>query len=444
MTDSTSMNVVLLAFHFPPDPAVGALRPAKLARAIQEAGHTITVITARLPEEPAGTRHTEPGLTVLAIEPQRNPRDWYASLKRRRQSRALAGASVADSAIQESSYVIPKRVPLWKRTVFSVLLLPDHRQGFIYPAIRAASRLLSKPGSVLYTTAPPFSTHLAGWWLAVRRGVPWIAEFRDPWTDNPWKPWHVRTALSDAAERFFERRVLARATAIVSVTSGIERGFRNKVSSSKLMLTARNGIDTLVSVRENHPVKDKPFHIVHIGSFYHGRDPSALLEALSRLKERQHLAADAVRLDLVGNCRWYSGISIEKMVEARELGDWVRFHDWVPHRLAQEFVSNSDLLLLLAQNQPDQIPNKLYEYLGARRPILALVDQKGESAAMLLEVGGHHIVYDNSAEDILAALENALKTRHLKSSSQSEAILQNWTTPVQMNSIVKLIEGIPR
>jgi glycosyltransferase involved in cell wall biosynthesis len=274
------MNVVLLAYHYPPDPAVGSLRPAKVVDALRKSGHTVTVITATLPEEQAGTRHAEPGLKVVAIQPQRNPREWYAAWKRRRAGHSSQSGQRPAQA--EAAYAIPARVPLWKRTIFSFMLLPDHRQGFIRPAIRMAAPLLREPNSVLYTTAPPFSVHLAGWRLSRKVRVPWVAEFRDPWTDNAWKPWHVRTAFTDSAERWMERQVLRRASLVVAVSEGIRRGLGTRMEErTGRLVTVINGIDRLL--QPPTATKGEPFRIVHIGSFYYGRDPRMFLSALAAL-----------------------------------------------------------------------------------------------------------------------------------------------------------------
>ncbi|MEO8199504.1 MAG: glycosyltransferase family 4 protein [Gemmatimonadota bacterium] len=434
------MKAVLLAFHYPPDSAVGSLRPIKVAHSLRDAGWEVTVITATLENEKAGVRAEEAGLNVIAVKPHKNPREWYASFKRLRRGAVHNGETEAQAG---SSYIIPARVPLWKRAIFSLMLLPDHHQGFIRPAIRASLPLLRQPGSILYTTAPPFSVHLAGWMLWRKTKVPWIAEFRDPWTDNPWKPWHVRTALTDSVERWMERAVLRNANLVVAVSEGIERGFANKiVDRENKLVTIRNGIDTLLPAIPERLQDGSPFRIVHIGSFYNGRDPRAFLSALATVRERMGESTRSFRVDLVGNCRWYSGISIEKEVETLNLGDVVHFHDWVSHDRAQQFIRSSDLLLLLAQSQPDQIPNKLYEYLGTRCSILAVADRGGETARMINQVGGHYLVTGTDSREIERALESAIERVAQPNGAQAEEILRDWTTKSQMRRLVRKIEGL--
>ncbi len=110
------------------------------------------------PDERGAFRHREPGLTIETVKPWLNPRWWYINLKRR-----LGGASTEDVTTPASADGNPGRevsVPRLKRWISALLWLPDDKQGFIPPAVRAGLRAYKAGGDVLYTTVPPFSTHL--------------------------------------------------------------------------------------------------------------------------------------------------------------------------------------------------------------------------------------------------------------------------------------------
>lgn len=97
--------------------------------------------------------------------------------------------------------------------------------------------------------------------------------------------------------------------------------------------------------------------------------------------------------------------------------------------------AESDLLLLLAQNQPDQVPQKLYEYLGTRVPIIAFVDRGGETARMLERVGGHHTVFDNDVDAAVRALESVLGTSENEPAGDP-AVLEGWTADTQLKRFI--------
>jgi glycosyltransferase involved in cell wall biosynthesis len=190
---------------------------------------------------------------------------------------------------------------------------------------------------------------------------------------------------------------------------------------------------------------------VYSGTFYHSRDPRPLLDALAGMRRRRDLASADLRVDFVGRCRTYDESSVEAMVAERDLADVVHFHDWMPQADAQAIARDADLLVLIAHDQPLQVPNKLFDYLGTRRRILALVDDDGESARMLRQVGGHLIVpvHDEGVVDA-ADIERALETAYdatregrtvAVSSAASEATLQGWLSSRQMRRLVEAISA---
>jgi glycosyltransferase involved in cell wall biosynthesis len=405
-----------------------------VAQAFQRAGHEVFVLTARLPGEADAVRHQEPGLTVRAIRSIPNPRFWYLSLKEWVRGRpAKRGASGSTQV----SVPAPLSVPGWKRFLGAALWLPDDKQGFIFSASAAALR--HGPFNLIYSTAPPFSVHLAALLLKSVSRAAWAAEFRDPWTDNPWKPPHVRTTATERAERWLERRVLRSADHVVAVSEGIYRAMVSKVTARKRdpCLLVRNGIERL---RESPPDRQPgPFRIVHIGSFYHGRDPRAFLEALATVVRERSLGSDQLQLELVGNCRWFSGVSVEREVERLGLTRMVRFADWVPHEEAQAAIARADLLLLLAQDQPLQVPNKLYEYLGTRIPILAYADEEGESAAILREAGAHYLVTPANPGAGADFLAQALMRTEDSCRVGNQPALEEMTVVRQMQKLIAAV-----
>lgn len=332
---------------------------------------------------------------------------------------------------------MPAKVALWKRVLFSFLWLPDDRQGFLPAAVREAAPYLRKHRAVIIATAPPFTTLLAGLWLSRRHRYPLVVEFRDPWIGNPWKPGHVRTAMSDGIERWLERRLLRHSRAVVVVSEGLRAIYTARVPRpGPPVVLIRNGIDRVLEPSEWAPA-DNTVRIVHIGSFYHGRDPRPFLCALAAIRPR---LSRPVVVELVGKCRWFAGHSVENEVSRLGLADIVRFHDWVPHEEAQAFIRRAGVLLLLAQNQPDQVPNKLYEYLGTRRPILAFVDAGGESELMLREAGGHFIVTTQDHAEVERILSSALESE--LAPAGKPAVLNTWTTASQMRDLCRALEAL--
>ena len=216
--DSITLKVLLLSYYYPPDRAVGGQRARKVAEALRAAGHDVTVISAGdSPADSAG---------LVRIKPFVSVRDLWARMKSRTRDTGEAkdpSLGLESGRLENSS----NDVPHWKRWIFSLIWLPDDRQGYIVPAVWRAMRHSAGRPDLIYTTAPPFSVHLAGLLLKGLTGARWVAEFRDPWTTNPSKPEFVRSAFSDWAERRLERACLRQADLVIPVSEGIADRIRD-------------------------------------------------------------------------------------------------------------------------------------------------------------------------------------------------------------------------
>jgi glycosyltransferase involved in cell wall biosynthesis len=433
------MTVVLVAYHYPPDPAVGSLRAAKVARAFREAGHEVHVVTAGLPDD-AETRAPVPaGAIIHSITPIRSTREVYTALKSRWS--CLRRRPDGDGASRTTPWVPPASVAAWKRFLFSLMWLPDDRLGFILPAWRVFRSLGRNKIDLVYTTCPPYSPHLVGLLVKWRMRVRWVAEFRDPWAANTQKPWWVRSQAVDAVDAWLEVMCLRRADHIVSVSEGIHKRLfaRLEPEQRNRCVVIRNGIERLAK-RDGGGREPGPFRIVYVGTFYYSRDPRPFLRSLAAVRRKRGLGPEGLRVDLVGLCRWFGAVSVEEEVQNLGLGNVVRFCDWVPPATVRTILDQVDLLLLLAQDQPDQVPNKLYEYLGTRKPILAFADAHGETAHMLRQVGGHFVVEDEDETAAARAIETVLsRGQPIGASRAGEALLEEWTEEVQMRRLLATI-----
>ena len=437
--------VVLVTYYFPPDPAVGSLRAAKVARAFLDAGHSVDVVTSRLPGETGMRATSQPGFRVHTVKSLPDLREIMRALKARLTK--FRGRRPAEHTTDTASWSPPTQLPLWQRFFFSLLWLPDDRQGFVFPAWNKARSLLRQRTGVVYSTAPPFSPHLVGLALRWTTRARWVMEFRDPWADNTQKPWWIRTKVTDAFDARMERYCLNRADLVVTVSDGIRARLAARIpglDKSKLIVI-RNGIEQLAQ-SDSMPRRAGPVHVVYIGTFYYGRDPRPFLHGLAAVCRKHGWGAEQVRVDFAGACRSVGTVSVEDHVKNLLLSEVVHFHDWLPHVAAQRLVKDADVLLLLAQQQPDQVPNKLYEYLGVRRTILAVADAGGETATMLTRVGGHQLITNDNPAEIGRVLEELIlavrsDNHHFVASETDERLLKEWTTEAQMKRLMAAVRS---
>ncbi len=429
MKPKRPMRVLLLTRFYAPSPEVGALRPAKLAAALRAAGHEVTVVTAT----PAAAGPGGESLRdIVRIAPHPSPREWLLRTKAlvtgtaRTDERSTTSTTTLSSAPAHSGLLARARSLL-----LSFAWLPDDQQGLILPMVNAVVEAANdRRYDVLVSTAPPFSTHLAALVASTITGIPWVCEFRDPWI-------YAGSATSDmhpyasAVNRWLERLCLKRSAQVVAVTeqTGALLAARRSALSRPAPVVILNGIDRL----ESHEAATRiagPVRVLHAGNLYAGRDPRPFLHAVARLRRAGALPSTGVQVDFVGEAERYDGISMQSLVDDLELTSIVRLRGRIPHQESLAMQHAADVLLLLAQRQPIQVPNKLYEYLGAARPIVAFVDEKGESASMLRRANGHFVVTEDTP-DIDSVVRAALEAPINNWRPADRALLETWTTEVQ-------------
>jgi len=436
------MRVVFLAQAFPPHPEVGALRARNLVDALLAAGHTVILVTERVAGAVYDSTSAQKILRVIPV-------DVGAPYSRR--LRGLVGfgrtaAPVTEDSKGEGSTPVSGS---FRRLVVSLLSLPDTDQHLIRPFLRAGMRAAREGADLLYTSAPPFSIQIAGLLLRRCMGIPWVAEYRDPW-NHPWSHRDgLRTPFVRALDAKMERMALRQADAVVTVTQAAQDLLAGRLPAGHRhkMILARNGIPAwnagIVSAAPQASDHHTPFTLLHAGSLYMNRDPLAFLDGLSRFVQQRRLGPEAIQVHLIGRCREYKGRSVEALIGERSLSAIVRIEDWAPHDQVRTRMLQADTLLLFAQEQPLQIPNKLYEYLAAGPPILAFVDRVGECARLLQEVGGAEMVYEADPAAVAEILERLYDRRVAGSADLDQGNRQardRLATAVQMRELVSELE----
>jgi glycosyltransferase involved in cell wall biosynthesis len=418
-------TVLLISQAFPPEPFVGGLRAANVARAFRDAGYRVVVVTAAMAGEMAGRRDWMPGVAVHTVLLGPRYRERLTRLFGRRQPASASSAAASTPPPSNASGL--------RGVLLSLVWIPDDELRFVYPAYRAARRLLRDGVDLVYTSAPSHSTNLVGLFLRRLHRVRWAAEFRDPWC----YPQGLRvTSFTARANRWLEALSINAADYLVTVTDQTADLYRQRLGRrAAKVVVARNGIPAFTGRDPRRP--GTPFRIVYAGSLYGGRNPHAFIRAIADVAPGYTAAGIPIEVEIFAGGA-HPGVPLRELADALGLRRTVRIHDWVSHDEIQRVQRSADLLLLLAQCQPLQVPNKLYEYLGTGVPILAIADEEGETARMLRQVGGHFIVTRDRPEDIARALGEAIENRDVERATSAE-IMNEWLTDRQMQHLLEAV-----
>ena len=390
------MRVLVVAYYFPPSGGAGVQRPLKWVRYFPAAGVRPVVLTVRAGAyphlDPAMLAEVPPGVEVVRTAAP-DPFALYGRATGRSRGEAVAARTGTVGASERPA----ERAARWLR---ANVFVPDARVGWVPFAVARALRLHRRaPFDAVLTTGPPHSAHLVG--LALRRaGLPWLADFRDPWTQIHYTGALGRTRAAGRLDRALERAVLRAADAVVTVSEPLRRDLLALVPEARVSVV-RNGFDPADFAGEPPPAADGRFELTYVGSLY--AVPHALLDAAARLRG----AMPALRLRFVGSVP--DGFAAA--VEARGLGGIVAAEPAVPHADAVGAMRRAALLLLVVEPwsyAAGVVPGKTFEYLASRRPTLGLGPPDGEAAHILRDTGGGEMI----AQDDAAALDRLLRHHH--------------------------------
>lgn len=358
-------HALFVAFHYPPEASSsGVLRTLKYSRYLPDYGFRVSVIA------PATSAY-------VVSDPQ------------------LEKQIPAHTRVVRTRYINTRR-NLAVRGVYPALLaIPDVWIGWWPWAVRAGKKLFAEdPFDVVYSTSPHATSHLIAGRLAGYAAKPWVVDFRDPWIEDPPEPGTPNGLIYRNVNRRLERWVVRRSSAIIASTTHLRELLCSRypeLPAGKLHAIL-NGYDEadFAGLTIAQGAGGRQLRIVHAGSINaEFRDPRPLFTVLGRLIRSGALGAEDCAIEFVGAGAFGDSQEVRAAVAQAGLADVVSFLPRVPYDESLRRLSQADLLLLLqaSDDTVGLVPAKLYEYLRAQKPTLALV-RTGSVTEVLDRTGG--------------------------------------------------------
>lgn len=392
------MRILIISYAFPPFNSIGGVRVGKTAKYLLKAGHDVRVIAAQ--EQPfPPTLPVEIPEERIVYTPWLNIRKPVEVVSK--DAPAVKGEGQKVARRSGIGQTIKGGVRFALRTF---VYFPDANIGWVPYAVRSGARsLLDWRPDIILASSPPPSTLLVARRLARKYGVPWVADLRDLWVDHQY---YDQPAWRKVIESRLERSVLRSAAGLVTVSEPLAKTLRTKYGREPAIVL--NGFDPsdYPEVRDERRSSDgAPVRILYTGVVYEGRqDPSPLFAALKKLGTEM----PQVTVSFYGSFLQ----TVRELVAVHGVEAVVSVNDPVPYRESLRMQTEADLLLLLLWNDPEHkgvYTGKLFEYIGARRPVLA-VGERGDVAAELVESRGLGVV-SNDADEILGRLKSWIKQK---------------------------------
>jgi len=379
----------MISYPFPPITKSGTFRPAKFVKYLPQYNWQPFVITikpkSKDPIDDSLTKDLPDGLPVVRITAWHpRPRDHFLDwLKGKRMPSSVDKPGNGNASAEGKPSILARITKFFEKLIeipLSFIQYPPVDRS-IYWSLRiipAARKIIKKNDiNVIFTTSPPFSPLVTGLVLKKIYGIPWVVDFRDPWTTEKLR--YGSTGWRLKINRFIERRALQEADGVIGVTPNwvddLKHLTGDSETSDKFFLIT-NGYDETDFA--NHAVPDvdveTEIKISHIGSIYEG-GLEVLLNGMSHL---DHSALSKLKVDIIGYMHPHD---LDKLTQATTNGNISYQPQRLSHDQSLDLMRKSHVLLLSLPFE--YYPGKLFEYMRVGRPVLALAPEG--SAAELIE-----------------------------------------------------------
>ncbi len=391
-------RVLIITYYWPPMGGSGVQRWLKFTKYLPDFGWEPIVYT---PENPSFQLHDNslqqdirPDQVVWK-HPIWEPHHLFYRVKGKKNLARVNQGDILDKKNQS----LFEKIGLWVR---GNLFIPDPRRFWVGPSVKhLKQRLSAERIDAIVTTGPPHSLHHIGRLLHQRTGIPWLADFRDPWTRWVFlrsfrvSPWAMRI------HRQQEKQILQTASAVTTVSQALREDLEELSGRPVHSLTNGYDEDDFPSAPEAPSTR---FLISYIGTLNYLRDPRAFLRALRELCGEHPDFAEQVRVRFVG---YLSGVILKDIENDAVLADRLTIASYVPHEEVLRLLQNSYVQLLLLSAGPETrgiLTGKFFEYLASGKRTLAL-GRKGSEIDQILQRSGAGVLHDpQDADGIKATL----------------------------------------
>ena len=426
-------RALIITYYWPPVGGSGVQRWVKFAKYLPSEGWQPVIYT---PENPDLSSIDESLLSDIPSEAEIIKRpiiEPYGIYRKLTGSKGQIKIEANPGGGGKGSFL--KRLSMWVR---GNLFMPDPRCLWIGPSVRFLKKYLEEhPVDVIVSTGPPQSMHLIARKVSLATGIPWVADFRDPWTKIFYFK-HLRLGKwAEKRHHELEQMVLDDATAIVAVSPLVQQDFAAMTKTPVHLVT--NGYDESDYIDEVHA--DDCFNVVHTGLLTAEGNPVELWKALAMKCLTDAVFASKFRLILAGK----TDNKVLQSISDAGLDKYLTDYGYIDHHKAVLLQRTASLLILPIREEPETkaiLPGKLFEYLAARRPILGVGTSEGAMATVLQETRAGKIFDWSDTEAISAQINDIWNGFMTGKDIEMNADIEKYSRRMTTRNMAELFDSI--
>ncbi|WP_434133571.1 glycosyltransferase [Sporomusa sphaeroides] len=403
-------NVLMIAYYFPPLSGSGVFRSLKLAKYLPENQWQPTIISADKPQ--IGWNFADGSLLQEVPETIRVHR--LPDLLSGHQQEVNLNVDDANKLLEFLSIVfwgdqiaVPLIHQLSKQneTLSNLLTFPDSTLWWAYQAVQHIEQNMDlQEFDVLYTTSGPCAAHLVGYYLKKKYNIPWVADFRDEWINNPYSDFDLENNPFHKLLYCLEKRIMTNASHTITISDYAKQNYINTYGIKQHQVTSiTNGYDEedFVQIMQKTEPNDR-FTIVYGGLIYtKHRDISPLLHALHELVEERKIDETKFFFRIIGVEPGDSDLAEKALIYGLEKN--IEALGYRAHRETLQFCTDADLLFCMIGSEnkfQGCYTGKIFDYLRCGQPILAFAPYQGAVDLMLSQTGHGICVLETENEKI--------------------------------------------
>ncbi|MEM1123459.1 MAG: glycosyltransferase [Bacteroidota bacterium] len=390
-------KVLIITYYWPPSGGSGVQRCLYFVKYLRDFGYEPVVYTVANGEYPAIdetlAKEIPDGVEVIKSEIW-EPYQLYKKFTGQKKEQRLKPLVVTEKKEKQFAH----KISTWIRGNF---FIPDARKFWIKPSIEKLTDYLQQnPVDLILSSSPPQSVHLIALALKKKFQLPWVADFRDPWTKISYYDDLMLTPWADNKHKRLEKEVLTAADVATTVSWSCQQGFESIVPRKIEVIT--NGFDDTIQMPKLAPDSNL-FTISYTGTLSRDRNPIKIWEGLQELIIERPELAGKLKIRFIGDI----DDSVFDSFEQLGICQIAERVGYVKHHQVFEYLASSDLLLLIGiPNDKGVLTGKLFEYLFSKKPILSIGPNGGDIETILAETkAGVNVDFDEK-DPFKKALKN--------------------------------------